>query len=71
MPDFDGTGPTREGPMTGRGRGYCVEPLPSRRIGRSIIGYLSRPCGRGRGLPPCGPNGRGLGRGRFGRDGFR
>jgi len=24
MPDFDGTGPLGQGPMTGRGRGFCV-----------------------------------------------
>jgi hypothetical protein len=24
MPGFDGTGPSRQGPMTGRGRGFCV-----------------------------------------------
>ncbi|MCM8900248.1 DUF5320 domain-containing protein [Caldicoprobacter algeriensis] len=27
MPGFDGTGPLGQGPMTGRGRGYCVVPL--------------------------------------------
>jgi hypothetical protein len=27
MPGFDGTGPRGMGPMTGRGRGYCVVPL--------------------------------------------
>ena len=27
MPGFDGTGPRGTGPMTGRGRGYCVIPL--------------------------------------------
>ena len=27
MPGFDGTGPRGIGPMTGRGRGYCVMPL--------------------------------------------
>ena len=27
MPGFDGTGPRATGPMTGRGRGYCVIPL--------------------------------------------
>jgi hypothetical protein len=24
MPGFDGTGPNGKGPMTGKGRGYCV-----------------------------------------------
>ena len=28
MPRFDGTGPQREGPMTGRGEGYCAMALP-------------------------------------------
>lgn len=27
MPNFNGTGPDGEGPMTGRGRGYCIVPL--------------------------------------------
>ena len=27
MPRLDGTGPDGKGPMTGRGRGYCVMPL--------------------------------------------
>jgi hypothetical protein len=27
MPGYDGTGPRGLGPMTGRGRGYCVIPL--------------------------------------------
>ena len=27
MPGFDGTGPIGMGPMTGRGRGFCVVPL--------------------------------------------
>ncbi len=28
MPGFDGTGPMGQGPMTGRGMGYCAVPLP-------------------------------------------
>ncbi|MEA1959622.1 MAG: DUF5320 domain-containing protein [Chloroflexota bacterium] len=31
MPGFDGTGPRGTGPMTGRGMGYCVVPLPRSR----------------------------------------
>jgi hypothetical protein len=27
MPRFDGTGPMGQGPMTGRGRGYCAVPV--------------------------------------------
>jgi len=30
MPGFDGTGQRGEGPMTGRGMGYCAQPLSSR-----------------------------------------
>ena len=29
MPGFDGTGPHGQGPMTGRGEGYCALVLPS------------------------------------------
>jgi hypothetical protein len=28
MPRFDGTGPQSQGPMTGRGDGYCAIRLP-------------------------------------------
>lgn len=27
MPGFDGSGPRGQGPMSGKGRGYCVVPL--------------------------------------------
>ena len=27
MPGYDGTGPRGQGPMTGRGEGYCAMPL--------------------------------------------
>ena len=27
MPGFDGTGPAGMGPMTGRGMGYCAQPI--------------------------------------------
>ena len=35
MPNFDGTGPSGKGPMTGCGRGYCVLPLttPEQELG--------------------------------------
>lgn len=56
MPFGDGTGPVGNGPMTGRGMGYCA--------GYRVPGYLNRP-GYGRGLG----RGRGFGRG-FGR-GYR
>ena len=28
MPRFDGTGPQSQGPMTGRGEGYCAIKVP-------------------------------------------
>lgn len=74
MPNFDGTGPRGLGPLTGRGRGFCVStrkpnsrnlnfrpnfrPLDPRR-------GFNYPCGLGRGLPPCG-GGRGFGRRNWG-----
>jgi hypothetical protein len=39
MPGFDGTGPRGEGPMTGRGEGYCSLVLPSRAGGEVSYGY--------------------------------
>jgi len=37
MPRFDGTGPQGQGPMTGRGDGYCAVRLP--RSGGTTGGY--------------------------------
>jgi len=37
MPAFDGTGPRGQGPMTGRGEGYCAVALPQR--GQVPYGY--------------------------------
>jgi hypothetical protein len=37
MPGFDGTGPRGQGPMTGRGEGYCALALPE--PGRAPYGY--------------------------------
>jgi hypothetical protein len=37
MPRFDGTGPKGNGPMTGRGEGYCILELPE--SGRPARGY--------------------------------
>jgi hypothetical protein len=61
VPGFDGTGPRGQGPMTGRGMGYCAVP---------VQGTAQQPAG-GLQLPvrPAGPlyrgmPGRGLGRGR-------
>lgn len=31
MPRFDGTGPRGKGPLTGRGLGYCIEPLNTKK----------------------------------------
>jgi len=47
MPRFDGTGPRGEGPMTGRGEGYCAVRLPDR-PGEPAYGYAGlqgRPVG--------------------------
>ena len=37
MPGFDGTGPRGQGPMTGRGEGYCALVLPE--SGQAPYGY--------------------------------
>ena len=71
MPGFDGTGPMGQGPMTGRGFGYCVDR--NRQIGGWFgrgMGYVSNwfgRFGRGRSFTAWGRGlGRGLGRGRRG-----
>jgi hypothetical protein len=38
MPGLDGTGPQGQGPMTGRGEGYCAVRLPEE-PGQSAYGY--------------------------------
>ena len=38
MPGFDGTGPQGQGPMTGRGEGYCAIEIP--RPGETARGYV-------------------------------
>lgn len=38
MPGFDGTGPRGQGPMSGRGEGYCAMRLPDE-PGRPAYGY--------------------------------
>jgi hypothetical protein len=58
MPGFDGTGPLGLGPMTGRGRGYCIVPLGN------LPGAFSYPV-KGNFLR-YGRLGRGFGRGGFG-----
>jgi hypothetical protein len=37
MPGFDGTGPQGQGPMTGRGEGYCAVEMPE--SGDTPYGY--------------------------------
>lgn len=37
MPRFDGTGPRGQGPMTGRGEGYCAVKIPE--SGEAPYGY--------------------------------
>jgi hypothetical protein len=37
MPRFDGTGPQGQGPMTGRGEGYCAVEIPA--PGQTPYGY--------------------------------
>lgn len=68
MPRFDGTGPRGQGPMTGRGEGYCAVKLPA--PGQASYGYAGQ-----RGIPVrltappawlghMSGRGRGAGRGR-------
>jgi hypothetical protein len=43
MPAFDGTGPKGQGPLSGRGEGYCAIRLPSPRSRRRVpSGYAGR-----------------------------
>ncbi len=45
MPGFNGTGPQGSGPMTGRGRGYCMSYVaPS---AKACPGFSRRDTGRG------------------------
>jgi hypothetical protein len=37
MPQYDGTGPRGQGPMSGRGEGYCAIRLPA--PGRPACGF--------------------------------
>jgi predicted metal-binding protein len=45
MPQYDGTGPCGNGPMSGRGRGYCVLKLPDTTEGpvRGFVGKAGWP----------------------------
>jgi len=73
MPGFDGTGPMGQGPMTGRGRGFCAQrttPAPIKNSPRFPAPNVVFGAGRG-GIPwGCG-RGRafGGGRGRISRFG--
>ena len=42
MPVFDGTGPQGQGPITGRGEGYCAIRLPEPGSGQVPYGYAGR-----------------------------
>ena len=48
MPGFDGTGPLGQGPMTGRGQGFCVLKVSDENPGevRGFAGLQSVPVGR-------------------------
>ena len=53
MPGFDGTGPRGEGPLTGRGEGYCTLAFPE--SGDAPYGYAGL---QGRPVQPGTPVGR-------------
>jgi hypothetical protein len=42
MPAFDGTGPRGQGPLTGRGEGYCAIRLPDPGTRQVPYGYAGR-----------------------------
>lgn len=56
MPGFDGTGPRGEGPMSGRGEGYCAVKLPDE-PGQPAYGYAGLQgrlvCLRALAVPPA------------------
>jgi len=77
MPGFDGTGPQGQGPMTGKGMGFCVlkEPIDNPRTIQGFAGLQGMPVNSYRYEPSytaarsmcrrgCGRGFRG-GRGRF------
>lgn len=61
MPNKDGTGPTGQGPMTGRGEGQCQEPQPDNDQTNQNQPFSDRGPGLNRG--------KGMGRGQGGRRG--
>ena len=62
MPRGDGTGPLGQGPMTGRGAGYCA--------GLSMPGYMNPRPGGGWGMGRGWGRGHGGGRGHGWRHGY-
>lgn len=64
MPAFNGTGPRGEGPMTGRGEGYCAVKLPNRpgQLAYGYAGLQGRPV-----RTPAALSGPGTGFGRWPR----
>ena len=69
MPGFNGTGPRSEGPMTGRGEGYCAIELPEPgEVPQGYAGLQATPARLGarfaRWLRPVRRVGRGRGAGR-------
>jgi|SRR5690554_1181770 len=51
MPGFNGLGPVNAGPMTGRGRGYCMKVLePGERVFYGGGRGMGRGVGRGMGF---------------------
>ncbi len=45
MPRFDGTGPQGQGPLTGRGDGYCAVANPTGSRPYGVVGVGQRPFG--------------------------
>ncbi len=43
MPQFDGTGPNGQGPMTGRCRGFCIAETSPESAGKRTTGYAGSP----------------------------
>lgn len=71
MPRLDGSGPQGQGPLTGRGDGYCAVADPAGRRPYGVAGVGQRPFGGFLGrlvgwVPRLGPGRRGRGMGRGG-----
>ena len=66
MLGYDGTGPMGQGPMTGRGMGYCAPGAPQTDVEQPVFGVGGVGYGVGRGgLPRGGGRGRCFGGGRW------